>query len=194
MTQPRSKIVNPEVIRWYHCISRCVRRAFLIAEYQDFDRKAWLDQRHLRSTNRAVRKSRRCWTALDPSCLPSFEGDLHALVLVGAVFEVHRYAVLELKQDQAIVDDFAAPDFRIHDVVEPRIRPPAFFPVSQPLAVTKEVHWGLNREIDGTKRELEIELTDPHLGRELSDYATQVKVCWYPVHSGQSNLSLDGSA
>ena len=45
MTQPRSKIVNPEVTRWYHCISRCVRRAFLIAEYQDFDRKAWLDQR-----------------------------------------------------------------------------------------------------------------------------------------------------
>jgi len=45
MTQPRSKIVNPDVTRWYHCISRCVRRAFLIAEYQDFDRKAWLDQR-----------------------------------------------------------------------------------------------------------------------------------------------------
>ena len=31
LTQPRSKIVNPEVTRWYHCISRCVRRAFLIA-------------------------------------------------------------------------------------------------------------------------------------------------------------------
>ncbi|MFN9603732.1 MAG: hypothetical protein ACK6A7_09850, partial [Planctomycetota bacterium] len=44
-TQPRSKLVNPDVTRWYHCISRCVRRAFLIAEYQDFDRKAWLDQR-----------------------------------------------------------------------------------------------------------------------------------------------------
>jgi hypothetical protein len=45
MTQPRSKIVNTDVTRWYHCISRCVRRAFLIGEYQDFDRKAWLDQR-----------------------------------------------------------------------------------------------------------------------------------------------------
>jgi hypothetical protein len=32
MTQPRSKIVNTDVTRWYHCISRCVRRAFLIAE------------------------------------------------------------------------------------------------------------------------------------------------------------------
>jgi hypothetical protein len=37
MTQPRSKIVNPDVTRWYHCISRCVRRAFLIGESQDFD-------------------------------------------------------------------------------------------------------------------------------------------------------------
>ena len=45
MTQPRSKIVNTDVTRWYHCISRCVRRAFLIAENHDFDRKAWLDER-----------------------------------------------------------------------------------------------------------------------------------------------------
>ena len=45
MTQPRSKIVDPNVTRWYHSISRCVRRAFLLAENQDFDRKAWLDQR-----------------------------------------------------------------------------------------------------------------------------------------------------
>jgi len=45
MTQPRSKIVDPSVTRWYHCISRCVRRAFLIAENLDFDRKQWLDQR-----------------------------------------------------------------------------------------------------------------------------------------------------
>jgi len=45
MTQARSKIVDPSVTRWYHCISRCVRRAFLIAESHEFDRKVWLDNR-----------------------------------------------------------------------------------------------------------------------------------------------------
>jgi len=29
MPAPRSTIVDEEVTRWYHCISRCVRRAFL---------------------------------------------------------------------------------------------------------------------------------------------------------------------
>jgi hypothetical protein len=38
MTQSPSKIVNTVVTRWYHWISRCVRRAFLIAEHYDFDR------------------------------------------------------------------------------------------------------------------------------------------------------------
>jgi hypothetical protein len=38
VTLPRSKIVDPDVVRWYHCISRCVRRAFLFAEWQVFDR------------------------------------------------------------------------------------------------------------------------------------------------------------
>jgi hypothetical protein len=28
MTQPRSKIVNTDVTRWYLCISRCVRPVF----------------------------------------------------------------------------------------------------------------------------------------------------------------------
>jgi hypothetical protein len=42
-----------------------------------------------------------CWTALDDPLGPfSFEGDLQALVLIGAVFEVHRDAILELKQDR----------------------------------------------------------------------------------------------
>jgi hypothetical protein len=40
MTQPRSTIVNPSVTRWYHCISRCVRQAFLIADNQEFDRES----------------------------------------------------------------------------------------------------------------------------------------------------------
>ena len=32
MTMARSHLVNVEVTRWYHCITRCVRRAFLLGE------------------------------------------------------------------------------------------------------------------------------------------------------------------
>lgn len=46
MTLPRSKIVDPDLTRWYHCISRCVRQAFLFADHQsEFNRKGWLETR-----------------------------------------------------------------------------------------------------------------------------------------------------
>lgn len=49
MTISRTKLVNPEVTRFYHCISRCVRRAFLFGEGAEdavgLNRKAWLDDR-----------------------------------------------------------------------------------------------------------------------------------------------------
>src|SRR5215471_13055656 len=102
--------------------------------------------------------------------LVSFERDLHAFVLIRVVFEVHCDAVLELEQDQSVAHDFAPSDVRIHNVVESRVWPSAFLPMSHELAVTKEVNRRLNGEADGAKRELEIELTDPHLGRELSDH------------------------
>lgn len=44
-TQPRSKIVDPSVTRWCHCIARCVRVVFLFVENQEFDRMERLDQR-----------------------------------------------------------------------------------------------------------------------------------------------------
>lgn len=43
MTTPRSRIVNPAVSRWYHCITRCVRQAFLLG--QGCNRKKWLEDR-----------------------------------------------------------------------------------------------------------------------------------------------------
>ena len=46
MTTARRKLVDPDVTRWYHCISRCVRRAFLLeSEEGGTDRKAWLHNR-----------------------------------------------------------------------------------------------------------------------------------------------------
>ena len=44
MTVARSLLVDPELTRYYHCISRCVRRAFLCGEgYQH--RKQWIEDR-----------------------------------------------------------------------------------------------------------------------------------------------------
>ena len=48
MTTARSQLVDVSVSRWYHCISRCVRRAFLLgegAESATGDRKAWIERR-----------------------------------------------------------------------------------------------------------------------------------------------------
>ncbi len=44
MTIARSRIVDVSVARWYHCVSRCVRRAFLLGE-QPHDRKGWIEAR-----------------------------------------------------------------------------------------------------------------------------------------------------
>jgi hypothetical protein len=35
MTMPRRQLVDVSVTRYYHCISRCVRRAFLFGEGED---------------------------------------------------------------------------------------------------------------------------------------------------------------
>ena len=52
MTSPRRQIVDPSVAGYYHCVSRCVRRAFLCGE-DDYTgrcyehRKAWVEDRLL---------------------------------------------------------------------------------------------------------------------------------------------------
>ena len=100
------------------------------------------------------------WNALDyPLARISIEGDDHALVLIRTIFDMHCNAVLELENDQPIVDDVAASNFPIHDVVESGVWPLAFFPMGHELAVTEKVHWGIHREIDPGETELEIKLT-----------------------------------
>jgi len=44
MTIARSQLIDTSVARWYHCVSRCVRRAFLPGEGLH-DRKAWIENR-----------------------------------------------------------------------------------------------------------------------------------------------------
>jgi REP element-mobilizing transposase RayT len=44
MATARASLVDVDVTRWYHCISRCVRRAFLLAD-GSFDRRAWIEKR-----------------------------------------------------------------------------------------------------------------------------------------------------
>src|SRR4051794_30309686 len=44
MTIARAHLVDPAVSRWYHCITRCVRRAFLLGEGAG-DRKVWIETR-----------------------------------------------------------------------------------------------------------------------------------------------------
>ena len=44
MTVARAHLVDPSVTRWYHCVTRCVRRAFLLGE-EGCDRKGWIERR-----------------------------------------------------------------------------------------------------------------------------------------------------
>ncbi len=44
MTMPRAHLVDPSVTRWYHCVTRCVRRAFLLSE-GPVNRQEWIELR-----------------------------------------------------------------------------------------------------------------------------------------------------
>ena len=44
MTIARAHLVDIAMTRWYHCVTRCVRRAFLLGE-GPIDRKEWIDRR-----------------------------------------------------------------------------------------------------------------------------------------------------
>ena len=44
MTIARAHLIDPSVTRWYHCMTRCVRRAFLLGD-EEHDRKEWIENR-----------------------------------------------------------------------------------------------------------------------------------------------------
>jgi len=44
MAIARMRQINASVARWYHCMTRCVRRAFLLGEGTS-DRKGWIENR-----------------------------------------------------------------------------------------------------------------------------------------------------
>ena len=44
MTIARAHLVDPAVTRWYHCVTRCVQRAFLLVEGMH-DWKSWIEHR-----------------------------------------------------------------------------------------------------------------------------------------------------
>jgi hypothetical protein len=44
MAIARSKLVDVSVARWYHCVSRCVHKAFLLGE-GDGNRNEWIENR-----------------------------------------------------------------------------------------------------------------------------------------------------
>ncbi len=44
MAIARAQLVDLSLTRWYHCVTRCVRRAFLLGE-GDHNRKEWLEKR-----------------------------------------------------------------------------------------------------------------------------------------------------
>jgi hypothetical protein len=44
MAIARAQLVDVALTRWYHCVTRCVRRAFLLGE-GDHNRRKWLENR-----------------------------------------------------------------------------------------------------------------------------------------------------
>ena len=112
----------------------------------------------------------------------AFKRDLHRFVLIRAGFQMHFNPIRELKYNQPIVYHLASGDFCIHDVVKTGVWPFPLFPMSDHLPVTVQVHRRLNGEVHVTKCELEVELPNPHLRRELTDDRGKVEFFGYPVH------------
>ena len=44
MTIARAHLIDPSLTRWYHCVTRCVRRAYLLGD-EEHNRKEWIESR-----------------------------------------------------------------------------------------------------------------------------------------------------
>jgi REP element-mobilizing transposase RayT len=44
MTIARAHLIDPSLTRWYHCVTRCVRRAYLLGD-KEHNRKEWIESR-----------------------------------------------------------------------------------------------------------------------------------------------------
>jgi hypothetical protein len=44
MTIARAHLIDPLLTRWYHCVTRCVRRAYLLGN-KEHNRKEWIESR-----------------------------------------------------------------------------------------------------------------------------------------------------
>ena len=44
MTIARAHLIDPSLTRWYHCVTRCVRRAYLLGN-EEHNRKEWIESR-----------------------------------------------------------------------------------------------------------------------------------------------------
>jgi hypothetical protein len=64
----RSHLVDPAVTRWYYCVTRCVRRAFLLAE-GPLDRKESIEHR-LQELAEIFAVSVGGFSVMDNSCKP----------------------------------------------------------------------------------------------------------------------------
>jgi hypothetical protein len=44
MTMARTRLIDPSLTRWYHCMTRCVRLADLLGD-EPHNRKEWIESR-----------------------------------------------------------------------------------------------------------------------------------------------------
>ena len=54
MTMARSRLVDPSVTRWYHCMTRCVRGADLLAKAPEY-RNAWRSNSGCKNSHKSSR-------------------------------------------------------------------------------------------------------------------------------------------
>jgi REP element-mobilizing transposase RayT len=103
MTLPRSTLIDPACTPYYHCVSRCVRRAFLcgrdaLTGYDFEHRRGWIERRLLR------------------------QAEIFAIdVCAYAVMSNHYHVVLRINVDQVRAwrnDDIVARWERLHRVPE----------------------------------------------------------------------------